>query len=79
MDWSDYEVGKWCEEFSDRLKFLLTGKMTQRELAEKIGVTEATLSRYVSGQRVPKATTIAKMAKVLNCDVNYLINFEQEN
>jgi transcriptional regulator with XRE-family HTH domain len=45
----------------------------------KIGVTEAALSRYVSGKRVPKATTIAKMAKVLNCDVNYLINFEQEN
>lgn len=79
MDWSDYEVEKWCKEFSDRLKFLLTGKMTQRELAEKIGVTEAALSRYVSWKRVPKATTIAKMAKVLNCDVNYLINFEQEN
>lgn len=39
--------------------------MTQRALAEKIGVTEVTVSRYISGGRIPKGPLLVKMADVL--------------
>ena len=39
-------------------------KMTQHELAEKIGVTNVTISRYINNTRTPKAPIIAKIAEV---------------
>ena len=49
--------------FTDRLSSLLEkNNMTQRELAERIGVTTATLCRYVSGERQPKSDTVANIA-----------------
>ena len=50
--------------------------MTQRELAEKIGVTEVTLSRYITGKRTPKGPLIVKIAKALDVPVEHLIDFE---
>ena len=47
--------------------------MTQRELAREIGTTEAAMSRYCRGLRIPKATTVGKMAKVLNTTTDYII------
>lgn len=43
--------------------------MTQKEIADAIGVTEATISRYVNGYRVPKLEHAVAMSKVLNCSV----------
>ena len=39
--------------------------MNQRMLAEHVGVTEQSISRYVSGDRIPKATILLKIAKEL--------------
>ena len=63
----------------ERLKELLEkNNMSQRELAEKIGITEVTISRYISAQRVPKATEILKIADALNCSCDYLLGFQNE-
>ena len=63
----------------ERLKELLEkNNMSQRELAEKIGITEVTISRYISAQRIPKATEIAKLADALNCSCDYLLGFQNE-
>lgn len=60
--------------FVDRInKMLERRRMTQRELAEKIGKTEVSVSRYVSGQRVPKATVLLKIAQALDVQADYLI------
>lgn len=60
--------------FTDRLTEMLERRgMTQRELADKIDKTEVSVSRYVSGQRVPKATVLLKIAQALNVQVDYLI------
>ena len=40
------------------LTLLKQNGMTQRELANEIGVTETSISRYISGQRVPKANIV---------------------
>ncbi len=39
--------------------------MSQKELAEATNLTPAAVSRYVNGERVPRAITIAALAKAL--------------
>ena len=57
-----------------RLLTLLEKKgMTQRELANVIGVTETSISRYISGQRVPKSNIVVYMADALNTTTDYLL------
>lgn len=48
--------------------------MTQRELAEKIDVSEVTISRYVTGIRVPKVTNIIAISKALNVPYEKLLD-----
>lgn len=48
--------------------------MTQRELADKVHVTEVSMSRYIKGDRVPKGPTIANIATALHTTTDYLLN-----
>ena len=60
--------------FTDRLNEMLKKRgITQRELAEKIGKTETSVSRYVNGDRIPKGPVIVQMAQVLNVQTDYLL------
>jgi len=52
--------------------------MTQRELANMIGVTETSISRYISGQRVPKANIVVYMADALNTTTDYILGRTEE-
>ncbi|MGF7057763.1 helix-turn-helix domain-containing protein [Brassicibacter mesophilus] len=47
--------------------------LNQKELADKVGLTEASLSRYENNLREPKAEIIARIAKVLGCSTDYLL------
>ena len=53
-------------------EFLNKKEMTQRELADAIGTTEVSISRYVTGERIPKVTMCIQMAKVIGCRVEEL-------
>lgn len=55
---------------------LIEKNITQRELAKRIGTTEVTISRYINGQRDPKAENIAKIAEVLGTTTDHLLNVE---
>lgn len=60
--------------FSDTLKKLRTEKgLSQQDLANKVFVTKATVSRWESGNRLPDATMISRLAKILGVDVNVLL------
>ena len=59
-------------------KLLEEHGMTQRELAEKVGVTEVSMSRYIKGERIPKAPLIAKIAEALHTSANYLVGIEEK-
>lgn len=50
--------------------------LTQRELAEQVGVTEAAMSRYVKGERIPRITIAVNIANALYTTVDYLIGQE---
>ena len=46
--------------------------LSQKQLAEKINVTEASISRYLKGERVPRIDVIVKLANVFNVSIEYL-------
>ena len=49
------------------------GKMTQAELAERIGVHEMTVRRWESGERMPDAEAIQKISQVLGVPISELL------
>ena len=55
-------------------EFLRKRNMTQRDLSEKTGLVEASISRYVSGERDPRVANAIKIANVLQCTVDELFN-----
>ena len=67
-------MGTTSKEIGTRLQKLLYEKnMSQRELSEIIGVTDTTVSRYVRGERVPKADVAARIAQALGTTTDYIL------
>ena len=63
---------------SERLEHLLKEQhMNQKQFAEKAGITEAALSYYIRGTRVPRSTVLAKMASLLGTTTDYLLGGEE--
>lgn len=55
------------------LKLRTELNLSQRELAKKTDITEATLSRYENNLREPKAEIIARISEILGCSTDYLL------
>ena len=63
------------ERFSYRLTVLLDeNNMTQTQLAEKIGTSNVTICRYLTGERTPRIDVLTKIAKVFKRISNYMCN-----
>lgn len=57
-----------------RLKKLRTSKkLTQKQLAEKINVTNVSISGYESGNRFPDTDTLKKIADYFEVSTDYLL------
>ena len=66
-----------ADAFSDRLRQALNNAgMTQKQLADAAGVTEAAVSHYLAGDRIPRSSVVASMAKVLLCSVDELLGVD---
>lgn len=52
---------------------------TQKELAQKAGVTEAAMSHYLKGDRVPRASVLMRLAETLGVTTDYLMGGDDEN
>ena len=67
-------------EFNERLANLLNEKkMSQRELASKININEAAMSKYVNGSRKPRMDILVNIARELNVSVEFLTGNEEES
>lgn len=63
--------------FAKQFKSLMEAKgFTQRMVAEQIGTTEVTISRYATGDRVPNIETVVELARVLGVSVDLLLNYD---
>ena len=61
-------------EFGKRLKELLVARgMSQRELALRTSIAEASITRYIKGERNPSAKILQRMADALDCSVECLL------
>ena len=65
-------------QFDKRLSQLLKeNNMTQKELAQKIGVSQAIVTYWVKGQRQPTAENIFEVAKTLETTADYLLGLAE--
>lgn len=55
----------------------VAAKLTQEELAEKLGTTKSAISRYEQGKREPALAQIAKIAAVLHVRMDSLLEPEK--
>lgn len=61
------------------LQLLSVCNMTQKELAATLNTTEATISRYVKGDREPKAEVLASIATALHTTTDYLVGINSDD
>lgn len=54
-------------------RILFERGIDQKELADAVGVTEASMSFYVSGKRNPKLEVAKKIADYLGVSLDYLV------
>ena len=66
----------WLDIFGDNLiDMLKEARMSQRELADESGLSEATVSAYINKKKIPGLRAIINMAYALNCSTDELIDF----
>ena len=67
------------DTLGNRISKILKAKgMSQKSLAYAIGITEATMSRYVNDERTPNAEVIVKIAKLLHTTTDDLLGLKAE-
>ena len=47
--------------------------MTQSQIAQKVGVSQQTISHYLKGDKMPSLDTLANLCEVLDLDANYIL------
>lgn len=63
----------------DKLKTLRTAKkMSQKDLAERIGIAKSVISFYESGDRFPSYDVLIKIAQIFNVSTDYLLDVKRE-
>lgn len=67
------------DNFNENLKNARERKgMSQKDVAEEIGVAKSTYSLYESGNREPNVQTIKRIADVLNVSADDLLGLNDE-
>ena len=46
--------------------------ITQKELAAKMGVTQALISQWETGEAMPRSDKLPELAKILDCSIDEL-------
>jgi transcriptional regulator with XRE-family HTH domain len=66
-------------DFGERLRWCRDKKgLTQKFVAEKIGVKNNTLSSYESGKRQPDYETLKKLADLYEVSIDYILTGEDQ-
>ncbi len=73
---------------NEELKYIIGGNIrlarekagfSQAELAEKLGITGASISAYENGVSIPSVPVILQIAKTLNVSIDFLCGYEKSN
>ena len=64
-------------KIGQRLKDLrIERKMTQKQLADRLGLATSAISSYESGDRYPTLDTLAALARIYHVSTDYLLGLE---
>ena len=65
--------------FGSKLRELRTSqKLTQQQLAERLGVAKSVVSYYESGDRYPSYDVLVRIAHVFHTTTDYLLDVSKE-
>jgi len=65
--------------FGDKLKALrISQKLTQQQLADRIGVAKSVVSYYESGDRYPSYDVLVRITHVFHTSTDYLLDKKKE-
>lgn len=65
--------------WQDKVKELMKNQgINQKKLSQLSGITEASISRYLKGERTARLDIIINFAKALNVTTEYLLNDDKE-
>jgi len=65
--------------FGDKLKALrISQKLTQQQLADRIGVAKSVVSYYESGDRYPSYDVLVRITHVFHTSTDYLLDIKKE-
>lgn len=63
--------------YKNRIRVILADRnITNRALADKIGVSEMTVSRWVTNRFQPSMSQFVEISKILNVDIKILIEVD---
>lgn len=66
-------------KWQDKVKKLMEIQgINQKKLSQKSGITEASVSRYLNGERTARMDIIINFSKALNVNVEYLLDEDEE-
>ena len=75
MYYSVINMLQFWQKVKEELEYNL---ITQKELAEKIGISYNTLQSWITKDRLPDAEQALKIAKQLNTSIEYLVTGKNE-
>lgn len=65
--------------FGEKLKLLRTNaKLTQQQLADRLGVAKSIVSYYESGSRYPSYDVLVRIARTFHVTTDYLLDIERK-
>jgi len=66
--------------FAERLnELMIENDIKSPELATKLGIHRSTISRYLSGNKIPSVKNVISLANYFNCSTDYLLSLTDEN
>ena len=67
-------------EYMEKLKgFRIKMGLSQKELGEKVGVSEASISNYETGKREPEFATLCALADLFDCTLDVLVRGKEKD
>lgn len=67
---------QWGLEFSHVLKgLLIENRMSQKELAGKAGLSQATITGYLNRHKKPSIKALINLSYALDCPLNDLVDY----
>lgn len=72
-------MGFCIMHMGEKLKKLRNSrKMTQRDLAQLLGVSKSVISYYESGDRSPSYDTLVRLARIFHTSTDYLLDLTEQ-